>query len=191
MSCRLLWPSCVLTFLACIAPASAKGVDIWSDCACIPFIYWSAAPNPGVPTKPQPAKAKLAQPTAAPPSSVLPSIAQEKKVENRPAVAEIPKPEATGQHGPAVQELGPFYDSYAVALKGDQKPANDECTVTFTNLSDRPIKLAMDNQERALAKGESVKLPVKRDFTWKMEGREPQREQIGMGDFALLIVIRR
>ena len=192
MSCRPLWPSCVLMFLACAAPAGAKGVDIWSDCACIPVTYWIAPHTPGMPAKPQPAKPKLAQPTAAPPSAVVPSLAQEKKLENKPAVADGPKPDATSnQHGPGVREEGPFYDSYPVALKNDQKPANDECSVTFTNLSERPIKIMLDNQERALGKGESVRLPVKRDFSWKMEGREPQREQIGMGDFALLIIIRR
>ena len=192
MSCRLFRPCCVLTFLVCFAPAYAKSADIWSECAGVPVIYWLASPAPAGPAKSLPAKTRLAQPTAAPPSTIVPSVAQEKKLENKPGISEAPKPEAPSiQHGPGVREEGPFYDSYAVALKSDQKPANDECTVTFTNLSERPIKIALDNQERVLPKGDSVKLPVKRDFTWKMEGREPQREQIGMGDFALLIVIRR
>jgi hypothetical protein len=34
-------------------------------------------------------------------------------------------------------------------------------------------------------------LPVKRQFVWRMEGREAQNEQVGAGDYALQIVIRR
>ena len=50
----------------------------------------------------------------------------------------------------------------------------------------------MDAQRRAhWAREKSVKLPVKRDFTWKMEGRNPNANKLEWGDFALLIVIRR
>ena len=196
MSWRRLWPFCFLVSLTCLwsAPqrAAAAGVDVWLDCSSIPVIWTQFLPTQSVPAKPQPAKQRFAQPTAAPSSPAPLTAMLEKKPENKPIIAEFPRPEPAGkQSSAAVREEGPFYDTYSVALKNDQKPANDQCTVTFTNLSERPIKLMVEDQERALARGESVKLPVKRQFIWRMEGREPQNEQVGTGDFALQIVIRR
>ncbi|HEV8062596.1 MAG TPA: hypothetical protein VGP68_22135 [Gemmataceae bacterium] len=134
----------------------------------------------------------MAQPTAAPPSAAPLAVQLEKKPESRPAVMESPKPQPSGKlHGAGVREEGPFYDTYAIALKDAQKPLDDQCSVTFTNLSDHVIKLMLENQTRNLAKGESAVFPVKRNFVWRVEGREAQNEQVGTGDYALQIVIRR
>ncbi len=107
-------------------------------------------------------------------------------------ISETTKPETSPRKpGPAVREEGPFFDSYPVALNTAEKPANDQCTVTFTNVSERGIKVKTGNQERMLAVGESTTLPVQRQFVWQMEGREAQNEKIGPNDYALQIVIRR
>ena len=135
---------------------------------------------------------KFARPTAAPPSAPPFTLAQEKKPERQPVVAESGKPDgAANPHGAAVREEGPLYDVYPVALKNGLKPADDQCTVTFKNLSERAIKLRIDGQERPLAKGDSASVQVKRQFVWQMDGGEAKNEQVGMGDYALLIVIRR
>jgi hypothetical protein len=175
---------------------SAAQADIWLGCSAFPVAYRQFLPTQGLPARPQPARPKLAQPTAAPPSAALFAAADERKSETRPItkplVAETAKPEAAAkQTGAAVREEGPFYDTFPIALKAGQKPADDQCTVTFTNLSDRRIKVMLGNQERNLGTGESASLPVKRQFVWHMEGREAQNEQVGTGDFALQIVIRR
>ncbi len=116
----------------------------------------------------------------------------EKKPENRPAVAEFPKPEPAGKpRGAGVREEGPFYDTYPIVLKDAQKPVDDQCSVTFTNLSDHVVKVMLENQTRNLAKGQSAVFPIKRNFVWRIEGREAQNEQVGTGDYALQIVIRR
>src|SRR5207244_644182 len=111
--------------------------------------------------RPQPARPKLAQPTAAPPSAEIATPAIEKKAdpkpETKPRVAETSPPEPSGkQPSAAVQEEGPFYDAFPIALKANQKPTDDQCNVTFTNLSERPIKVILGNQERALGAGESA-----------------------------------
>jgi hypothetical protein len=170
----------------------AAGSDIWIGCSCIPIVSWQNFPTSAMPVKPQPARPKLAQTTAAPPSAAPLSFSLDKRPENKPAVAESAKPEPAGKlHGAAVREEGPFYDTYSIALKPGQKPVDDQCTVTFTNLSERTIKLMLENQERTLPAGESTVLPVKRQFVWRMEGREAQNEQVGTGDYAVQIVIRR
>jgi hypothetical protein len=116
----------------------------------------------------------------------------ESKPEVKPQVSEAPKIDSVPkQPTAAVREEGPFYDSFPIALKANQKPPNDQCSVTFTNLSERAIKVRIGDQERALATGESATLPVARQFVWQMEGREAQNEKIGTGDYALQIVIRR
>lgn len=108
----------------------------------------------------------------------------------KPSISESTKQEPPPvQHGVAVREEGPFYDSYPIVLKA--KPANDECSVTFQNLTGRPIKVIVNNRERPLADKESAKLPVLRQFIWRVEGREPQNEQMGKNDNELQIVIRR
>ena len=197
MSLRQLSPFCLATFLACLGLSpqrvTAGFVDIWVDCPCIPVVCWQFLPTaPAQTAMRTSAKPKLAQPRAAPPSVSPITVALEKKSEAKPAVSETAKPETGAiKQGAAVREEGPFYDTYAIALKNDQKPANDQCSVTFMNLSDRPIKVMVENQERTLAKGASETLPVKRQFVWRMEGREPQNEQVGTGDYALQIVIRR
>lgn len=181
--------------------ASAGKVDVWLGCTPIPVVYWQFPPTSPLSARPHPARTqsagpKLAQPTAAPPSAETVAAAVEKKTEPRfeikPRILETAPPEPPGkQSGAAVREEGPFYDTFPIALKANQKPTDDRCTVTFTNLSDRKIKVVLGTQERALGTGESATLPITRQFVWRMEGREPQNEKVGTGDYALQIVIRR
>lgn len=177
-------------------PALAESVDVWLECAPFPVVYWQFPPTSPLPARAKPARPKLAQPTAAPPSAEIVAAAVEKKAEpkidTKPRISETAPPEPPGkQPGAAVREEGPFYDTFPIALKANQKPTDDQCTVTFTNLCDRKIKVIMGNQERALGTGESATLPATRQFVWRMEGREPQNEKVGTGDYALQIVIRR
>ncbi len=174
----------------------ARAADDWSGCVGVP-IYWT---GPQVtyptPTVPSPSRPRLAQPTLAPPSRppfALPADAQApKQPPAKSAVVESTNAEAAAKlHGAAVREDGPFYDSYPIVLKPDQKPANDQCVVSFKNLSGRSIKVTIDMQEQTLPPDGSLNVQVNRQFVWRMEGREAQREQIKAGDFALQIVIRR
>jgi hypothetical protein len=184
-------------------PVSAASVDEWVACPSLPGgypLFLRTSPIPIMPRSiaagPRPGKPMLAQPTAAPPSAEIAAVVIEKKTEPKsepkPRVAETSPTEPAGkQPAAAVREEGPFYDTFPIALKANQKPTGDQCTVTFTNLSERKIKVILGNQERALGAGESATLPVARQFVWRMEGREPQNEKVGAGDYALQIVIRR
>ena len=175
-----------------------RGADDWSGCMVVP-IYWAPrpSPNPRPAWSPSPmARPRLAQPTPAPPSrppfALLAEGSPPKQAPAKSAVAESTNAEAAIKlHGAAVREDGPFYDSYPIVLKPEQKPADDQCVVSFKNLSGRPVKITVDMQEQTLPPDGSAKMQVKRQFVWRMEGREAQREQIKAGDFALQIVIRR
>src|SRR6267154_354700 len=96
---RLL-PSCLvaigLSLLQTPQGALAGLFDVWLECPNIPGAYWKALPPSVMSPIPQPAGPRLAQPTAAPPSAKLPATV-EKKTETKPAVAELPKSEATGK----------------------------------------------------------------------------------------------
>jgi len=51
--------------------------------------------------------------------------------------------------------------------------------------------MIVNNREQPLADKESATVQVLRQFVWRVEGREPQNEQMGKDDNALQIVIRR
>lgn len=195
-----LWQMCLIACAPCFSlateRAAAQQTYSWPEIACTSPPDWSLPTRSSMHPKPAPRGPKLAQPTAAPPSAEIVSLPAPKKLEPRPEakpqVSEAPKADVRPkQPAAAVREEGPFYDSFPIALKGNQKPTDDRCTVTFTNLSDRGIKLRIGDQERALPAGESATLPVTRQFVWHMEGREAQNEKIGAGDYAVQIVIRR
>ncbi len=165
----------------------------WSIYQCVP-VTWGQPNGAFKPApRPAPATARLAQPTSAPPSADKPVSPVEARPQTpslpRPAVSESTPPEPRPQHGVAVREEGPAYDSYPIVLK--EKPINEQCTVTFQNLSGRPLKVIVDSRDQDLADKQVVTVPVRREFIWRVEGREPQKEQLGKNDYALQIVIRR
>jgi hypothetical protein len=185
-----------LSLITSPGASQASPPDVWVGCVHIPVSWCQPPPVFPPPPRPVPAKPRLAQPTAAPPSSgpyVLGADTKPpKESQTQPGVAESANPAASSRMpGVAVREEGPFYDSYPIVLKPEQKPLDDQCTVSFKNLSGHPIKLTIDMQERTLTQDGSVTLPVKRQFVWRMEGREAQSEQIKPGNYALQIVIRR
>jgi len=51
--------------------------------------------------------------------------------------------------------------------------------------------LKVDGQSRTVMQGKSLAVDVPRRFTWQIEGRDVNQENIAMGEAALQIVIRR
>jgi hypothetical protein len=83
-----------------------------------------------------------------------------------------------------------FYDSYFLAGAA-RAPAAGVCAVTFWNLSGQGLTLRVDGRPRALAAGQSVRLDLKRDFSWDVAGRDPVRQQVPERESGVEIVIRR
>jgi hypothetical protein len=196
-----LW-SAVLVLGLGIAPGTQSVVACspvdWQQDVCWPYFWIQAPIDARVPVRSatkvaRPAQ-RLAQPTLAPPSPEKKTAAPEPKqtptAPIKPAIVESSKVERPQeQHGAGVREEGPFYDSFPIVLKA--KPANDQCTVTFQNLTGHAIKVIVNNREQSLAHKETATLAVLRQFVWRVEGREPQNEQMSKNDNALQIVIRR
>ena len=111
-----------------------------------------------------------ATPTPAPPSPTGP--------------AAPPKP------APKVSETRSFYDAPAPAA-GQSRISGESVTVGFWNLSDHDVTVIMNDQRYFLPPRQSVKVNVGRQFTWRVEGRDPERERIPDGASAAEIVIRR
>jgi hypothetical protein len=153
---------------------------------------WGQPIMPAAARLPAQAQARWARPTSAPPSGGLYVQVADKSTESRPALSEPGKAEQLKMpRGPVVREEGPLYDIYVVPNRDAVKPPDDRCSVTFTNLTDGEIRILVDAKTHAIAKGGSVQIPVTRQFVWRMEGRDPQNEQVRMGDYAVQIVIRR
>lgn len=134
-----------------------------------------------------------ATPTAAPPSSsslkttAEPPVAPAKEPERKPAPPMAPAPPALN---PTTDAPRSFYDAYPAA--GDVgQPVTSATKVRFWNLSDRTITLNVDQRDYTLAKGQSVKLTLNREFVWKAGRFKPQREQVPAQASGLEIVIRQ
>jgi hypothetical protein len=52
------------------------------------------------------------------------------------------------------------------------------------------MTIKVDSQSRSLAAGKNVQLEVGRQFTWQIDGRDPERGRISPGEWALEVVIR-
>jgi hypothetical protein len=186
----------IATFSALLGGSSgwlrARPIDIWPGNPCLPAPWGPPVGGFNAAPRPTPTKIRLAQPTAAPPSADRPASPVEAKPQpapSKPAVSESNPVEPQPRHGVAVREEGPAYDSYPIVLK--EKPVNDQLTATFQNLSGRPLKVIVEGRDQELADKQTVTVPVRREFIWRVEGREPQKEQLGKNDYALQIVIRR
>ena len=167
-----------------------------ADIVCPPIIVCPVDCWPGASralSEPPLAGPRWAKPVAAPPSDrqyVPPDGGTVTKT--LPGISESGKaarPENV--RGPVVTEEGAFFDVYPVAPKAGARPAGENCEVTFLNLANRDVTLTVDGKTQVLAKGQKVVVPVPRQFIWRIEGREPQNEQVGSGASALQIVIRR
>jgi hypothetical protein len=84
-----------------------------------------------------------------------------------------------------------YFDAYSVAPTASSQPNGSHCSVSFWNLSDRELVLKVGTQRTTLARGRSVTLDLEREFTWQIEGREPQTGRVGKNEAAQEIVIRR
>jgi hypothetical protein len=141
------------------------------------------APGYLPPTGTQPTPPSYAPPTAAPPSTAPPPLAEPRK----PTTSLSPNREAS----PALSEARSYYDVYAVSPRVSEKRAGDRCLVDFWNLTGRELSVLVDGQQHVLSPGKSQPVDVGRRFVWKMDGRDPQAEQVAAGDSAVEIVIRR
>jgi hypothetical protein len=137
--------------------------------------------NPGSVRKPA---SEYARPIAAPPSPTAASAP--------PQTETLPKPALpAGPPKPAVSEVRSYYDTYAVAPDRSSQPLGERCSIEFWNLSSHDLTLKVDGSSRQLKTGQNLLLELGRHFVWQVEGREPQRENIPLGESALEIVIRR
>lgn len=84
-----------------------------------------------------------------------------------------------------------FYDTFPVALRDGDRPADNRCSVGFWNLSNTDLVLKVGSQRHSLPRGKNVLLDLEREFVWHIEGREAQAEKIPQEQSALEIVIRR
>jgi hypothetical protein len=153
----------------CPAPAAVAVVP-----APVPL---PAVPAPVAPAPP--ALPRYAEPRPAPPSGST--------VEPPRAPESMPKAGVNAQESRKAGDK--FYDSYFVA--GGAPPAGERCAVMFWNLSGQGLTLTVDGQARPLAAGQSVRVDLKRDFAWRVAGRDEERQQVPAQESGVEIVIRR
>jgi hypothetical protein len=142
---------------------------------------FTIAPVPVPAPAPPAAPPRLyAEPRPAPPSGSTP--------EPPLAPGAVPRAGVSGHESRRVDD-NKYYDSYFVA--GTRRAVADRCAVTFWNLSAQGLALTVDGQAHALPAGQSVRLDLKRDFTWGVARRDTQRQQVPAQESGLEIVIRR
>jgi hypothetical protein len=84
-----------------------------------------------------------------------------------------------------------YFDSYAVAPRAAAQPGSGRCSVSFWNLASQDLVLKVGERRLTLSSGRSLTLDLDAQFTWQIEGREPQAARVAAKDSALEIVIRR
>jgi hypothetical protein len=130
------------------------------------------------PVAPAAALPRYAAPRPAPPSGST--------VEPPRAPDPMPKAGVNAQESRKAGEK--FYDSYFVA--GGARAAADRCAVMFWNLSGQGLTLTVDGQARVLPSGQSLRMDLKREFAWRVAGRDEERQQVPAQESGLEIVIR-
>ncbi len=65
----------------------------------------------------------------------------------------------------------------------------DEVLVTLENRTDRGLFVYLDGVRYLILDGQSLTREVGREFTWQVEGRPPQREQVPSGEQGVRIPI--
>jgi hypothetical protein len=136
-------------------------------------VYTSPAPVcPSVETAPVPRN--YAQPQPAGPSSGPLT----------PRTSEPPR-------APIVTESRSYFNAYSVAPRSSDSPGAERCRVGFWNLTAQDLTLTIAGKTYHVQRGTSVRLDLDRQFTWRVDNREVQNEQVATGESALEIVIRR
>jgi len=120
-----------------------------------------------------------ATPTPAPPSSRM--------LNGDPPLATPGSPARL----PVVSEGRSYYDAYAVAVRDPAQQFGERCTVTFWNLTTKPLTLKVDGRDRTLEPRKNLALDVPRRFSWQVDDRGENKENIAMGEAGLEIVVRR
>src|SRR5262245_25541064 len=137
---------------------------------CVPV---APAPVPApVPARP-PILGTFATPTPAPPSPRPPP----------PAAARQRAPQVNESRAPAGDDPPPMADP--------DGPARDRVRVGFWNLTERPLTLTIDGEERVLPSRRSLTLHLPRQFTWQVGQRAVQVERVPADRGSLEIVFRR
>jgi hypothetical protein len=134
-------------------------------------VYAAPAPVVCAPTVAVPVAGPLyAVPTAAPPSQTI-----------------EPPPVKSGV-GPVVTEAraGGIVKTVAAGNSGQ-----DRVQVGFWNVSGRDLILTIDGRRHTLPRNRSITLELGRQFTWRIDQRAPQDENIPEGNSTLEIVLRR
>jgi hypothetical protein len=98
-----------------------------------------------------------------------------------------PPPAKTGA-GPVVTEARAGTALKTVAAGG---AGNDRVRVGFWNVSGRDLTLTIDGQQHVLPRNRSITLNLGRQFTWRIDQRAPQSENIAEGNSTMEIVLRR
>ncbi len=83
----------------------------------------------------------------------------------------------------------PFFDSYFVV--GGALLALDRCDVAFWNLSGQPLTLIVEGKSRTLSHGANLRMDLKREFTWQVEGLPEECHNVPASESGVEIVIRR
>jgi hypothetical protein len=131
-----------------------------------------------LPRNQAPSSLIYATPKAAPPSSGL-------------VAGEPPRAVVTPPGNPSVGESRSYYEAFPVAVNDPGRRLGERCSIEFFNLTDKDLAMKIDGQPRTLARGRSLSLDLARRFTWQIEGRDVNQENIAMGEAAMQIVIRR
>jgi hypothetical protein len=157
-----------------------------------PVTAYYYCPPPAVAVVPAPAP--VPPPFAPPPPAAAPRYAEPRPAPPSGSSAEPPRaPDAMPKAGVNAVESRKvsekFYDRYFAA--GGAKAAGDRCAVMFWNLSGQGLTLTVDGQSRPLPAGQSLRLDLKRDFAWRVAGRDEERQQVPAQESAVEIVIRR
>ena len=104
---------------------------------------------------------------------------------------EPPPPGLAPRRGASVTESRLYYEAYPVAVQDPARRFGERCSIEFWNLTNKDLILKVDGQSRTVMQGKSLAVDVPRRFTWQIEGRDVNQENIAMGEAALQIVIRR
>jgi hypothetical protein len=67
----------------------------------------------------------------------------------------------------------------------------DRCSVGFWNLTDRDLTVSVAGQDHIVLRGKTLKLQTGRQFAWRLDGHEPQNENVPMENAGVEIVLRR
>jgi hypothetical protein len=155
-----------------------------------PAYYYPAYTAPAVPVCPPPTPPVAAAPSRlyATPAPAPPSGTAEPPLAPGRSSAEPPRPGVNVQSESRKVSAG-LYDTYFVGSPGG-RAAGDRCAVMFWNLSGRDMTLTVDGRTVSLPARQSLRLDLRRDFTWGVLGREPQRQQVPETEGGLEVVIR-